>query len=118
MAIDYGEIAVQVARKFSKGGDIYAIWKSEHSKYSDRPTKGCPRSVFFALCEMGCISGIIKDKYAKYGVGKSIKHADELVSLIKANPDITLKELSKSKCGKQSRSQVVFALYKGNLLLI
>ncbi|MEI9600587.1 hypothetical protein V5030_15410 [Moellerella wisconsensis] len=118
MTIDYGKIAVQVTKEFSKGGDVYAIWKNEHGKYSDKPTKGCPRSVFLALCETERISGISKGNYSKRGVWKSIEHARELLGLIKTNPDITLKELSKPRCGKQSRAQVMFALYKENLLLI
>lgn len=118
MTIDYGKIAVQVTKEFSKGGDVYAIWKNEHGKYSDKPTKGCPQSVFLALCEMGRISGIAKGKYAKRALRKSPKHANELIHLIKGDPEISLKELRSYRCGGQYMAEVVMALYKENLLLI
>ena len=118
MAIDYGEIAVQVVKKYSEGDDVYALWEKEYNKYNEGKSKVCPRSVFLALCELGRINGIVKGKYSARILRESPKHANELIRMIKNNPEISLKELRSYKCGAQCMADVFMALYKENLLLI
>lgn len=118
MAIDYGEISVQVTKLYSKDDDIYELWEKEHGKQSDKKTKSCPRSVFIALCELGYIKHIPKNKYSKRNVSESKKHANNLIYLMKANPKISLSELRKQKSGEQSRASVVYSLFREGLLII
>lgn len=118
MAIDYGKISVQVTKLYSKYDDIYELWEKEHGKQSDKKTKSCPRSVFIALCELGYIKHIPKNKYSKRNVSESKKHANNLIYLMKANPKVSLSELRKQKSGEQSRASVVYSLFREGLLII
>lgn len=118
MAIDYGEISVQVTKLYSKDDDIYELWEKEHGKQSDKKTKSCPRSVFIALCELGYIKHIPKNKYSKRNVSESKKHANNLIYLMKANPKVSLSELRKQKSGEQSRASVIYSLFREGLLII
>ena len=58
----YGIIAVEAACEASHGVDPLTAWKASAAKiFSDSPSsehKGCPKSAFLGLAELGEIAGI------------------------------------------------------------
>ena len=65
----YGIIAVEAANAASNGVQPEIAWKASAAKiFAHSPTsehKGCPKSAFLGLAELGEIAGVKPGKYTK-----------------------------------------------------
>ena len=83
----YGIIAVEAACAASKGVHPEIAWQASAAKiFSDSPSsehKGCPKSAFLGLAELGEIAGVEPGKYTKSIDNK--RYAKDALALLREN---------------------------------
>ncbi|MEL3922254.1 hypothetical protein V1481_02680 [Aeromonas enteropelogenes] len=94
MGYVYGDVAVAAAALLVDGVEPRDAWnkKTVHLSKSSRD-KGCPRSAFIGLCNVGYVKGSKQVVFDFEGLGKNACYAVEAVKLLRRNPGFTAKEL-------------------------
>ena len=87
----YGIIAVEAACAASKGVHPEIAWQASAAKiFSDSPSsehKGCPKSAFLGLAELGEIAGVKPGKYTKSIDNK--RYAKEALALLREDDSLS-----------------------------
>ncbi|REE78826.1 hypothetical protein BX611_2961 [Lutibacter oceani] len=122
----YGLAALKAVNYYETKKDPILAWKAAvkdvfTSKSSQ--DKGCPRSTFFSLCEVGAVKGIPKGNYAPR-VKENKVYALNALEILKnrnKNPDnigaVDLWNLAQNQDKKyNSQMDVVLALWNKNLI--
>ena len=117
----YGIIAVEAACAASHGVDPLTAWQVSAAKiFSDSPAsehKGCPKSAFLGLAELGEIAGVKPGKYTKSIDNK--RYAKDALALLRENDSFSKDPLilwKRVMCGvdksHNSQMEVVIALWE------
>jgi hypothetical protein len=120
----FGDSAVEAVRLFTEGGlkDPDEAWylaiKSMTTSAATRE-KGCPKSAFLGLCEMGLVRGIPKGTYTTSYDNK--RYALSAIEKLRNNPSLSLnrEKLWASVAGDKAHNgqmDVVLSLWKNNLI--
>lgn len=122
---NYGKAAVQTVLNYDNKVDLREQWTNAISKETTSKSsinKGCPKSAFLGLCELGLVKSIPPNDY-KAGADNK-RHAKELLALAIENPNITATECfrlyqkSNNDLPKNHNGQadVVISLLEANLI--
>ena len=121
----YGQTAIRTLEVYKINSSLRDSWFSAAVEFFDSVSsqnKGCPRSTFLGLCEVGLIKGISKGEYnSNSNINKN--HAIEAVTYLKENKveSISAKDLwSKlniSNKSHNSQMDVVLALWYKDLIV-
>ena len=88
----YGIIAVEAACAASHGVDPLTAWKVSAAKiFADSPSsehKGCPKSAFLGLAELGEIAGVKPGKYTKSIDNK--RYAKDALALLREDDSLSI----------------------------
>ena len=87
----YGIIAVEAACAASHGVETLTAWRASAAKiFADSPAsehKGCPKSAFLGLVELGEIAGVKPGKYTKSIDNK--RYAKEALALLREDDSLS-----------------------------
>lgn len=127
MSTIYGKAAVLAANELKKNPEANPreVWKKSVSKFSKSESsinKGCPRTTFLTLCDLGLIDNNLKGDTIRRS--KNVGHTINMVNYIKSkNGLVSSKEEiwdaiqePESKLNSNEQHSVVFALLESNLL--
>ena len=100
---------------------VYEIFETESSR-----KKGCPKTIFLGLCELGYVEGVERGDYTKSV--KNRRYLEEAIEVIKKNrgkckyskKELWMKVMDNLGMKKSHNQQmdVVLALYHKNMLVL
>jgi len=119
----YAKVALKTVENYAKTKNPKLAWEQAARDLIDSKTaqvKGCPKSAFLGLCEMGWVKGIPKGNYTRSKMNKD--YAVTAVKILQNNKEhvfdaIELWDLSLTEPkSHNSQMDVVLALWDGGLI--
>lgn len=118
----YGVVAINAVALITKEGFTpRAAWNKAAKKVlansCSSAEKGCPRTAFLSLCELGLVKGVNKGVYVRSQSNKAYTQT-AYKKLLSSQQTLSRSELWKTVSNKKHNSQidVLFGLFKQGLL--
>ena len=120
----YGDVAIKAIALVNKEGFTpREAWNKAASEvFENSPSsaqKGCPRTAFLSLCELGLVKGVNKGVYVRSQSNKVYYTQAAYKKLLSSQQNLSRSERWKSVSNKKHNSQldVLFGLYIQGLLI-